>query len=364
VLSGDRGRFTMPRGAGNRRTVGCVQVVVPHERGRAMTRSRSNDMTCRVGLITVLVLLVLGLSACRTSTPTGTAGSVAASVATTRAAMTTGTPAVTDAPVATSAAATTNGEEPTVILGPAGPSFARAPQHVAWLSVRDDRDPRRVVITFMTGDCDGSADATAADDGTTVTVSLVVDQEVSGGCDAVGWLRFADVALPRALAGRSVVDATSHQEHRVFDGAALLSPAALPQGLALAREVAADSLRPAAAAVVPAPGYWERVWAPPSAPGSHLSGCEPTRDTARSIALTQGPGRLPQWEPAGLRHAGTVRLDGQDVDINRVIASDDLVLDWHDPATHLNHQLSSDEECPGVPPYTVAAFSRIAQSLH
>ncbi|BEP14405.1 hypothetical protein acdb102_27160 [Acidothermaceae bacterium B102] len=325
-----------------------------------MARSVSNGAAGCAGRVAVLLCLVAGLSACRASATVGTSGAAAATVTNSR---TSAAPTTTAEQLAPATAPMTGVAETMVVLGPGNPSFARAPRQVSWLAVRDDRDPRKVIITFMTGDCDGPAHATAADTGKTVTVSLIVDQQTAGGCDAAGWLRYADVVLPQPLSGRPVVDATSGQEHRVFDGAALLLPTALPQGLSLAREVSADPLRPKTAAVEAAPSYWEQVWQPPSKTGSHRPDCSPTGGATRGVALTQGPGTQPRWEPASLKRVGAVRLAGQDVAINRVIASDDLVLDWRDPVSHLNYQLSSDDECTGAPAYTVSAFSRIAKSL-
>jgi hypothetical protein len=232
-----------------------------------------------------------------------------------------------------------------------------------WLSVRSDVDPRVVVITFGTSDCDGAAHATATEEGKTVSVSLVVNQQSSGECDDALRLRYLTVDLRSDLAGRSVLDAFDHRRHQPFDGSTLLTPARLPAGFTLVHEQSSDSDAPNPPTVVPTPAYWVRTWSLPRTGIGTRAEPDCSAHPARAIRLGQGSGALPHWDPSQVQQVCTVRLHNTSVVLLRVTTNGDLDLSWRDATSHQNFQLDSDEECDSTPPYTVAEFTRIAESL-
>jgi hypothetical protein len=236
------------------------------------------------------------------------------------------------------------------------------PSPLGWFAVRSDADPRIVVITFGTGDCDGAAHATAADNGKVVSVSLVVNQQTAGACDAALRLRHVSVELPSDLGGRSVYDPVDHRLHKPFDGDTLLTPRHLPAGFTIVQEGLSDVGTPDPSSVLPA-RYWVRTWGlPRTAPDDRIrANCTVT--APRTIQLGQGPGEPPHWEPAQVDKIGTVSINGLNVPLMRVTETGDLTLTWRDPTSHQNIQFESARQCQSAPPYTVAEFTQIATSL-
>jgi hypothetical protein len=258
---------------------------------------------------------------------------------------------------------TTVGVSPSVAAPPVRSSTPLVAKAQSWLSVRSDANPRLLVIVFGTGDCDGPARATASVDGSHVSVELVVDQQVVGACDAVLRLRFASVELPTDLRGRTVVDAFTGQAHRTFDGTQLLTPNDLPAGFVVQQERSDFNGQQSRLPVVPASAYWSRLWSAP-ANNANDTGYRHCNTTApRGIQLRQGPGQLPHWDSSQVKQVGSVRLGSQDVPILRIVATGDLDASWQDPSSHQRFSLESVQECTATAPYTVAEFSRIAQSL-
>jgi hypothetical protein len=245
---------------------------------------------------------------------------------------------------------------------PSATSPSLAPTPAGWFDVRSDVDPRIVVITFGTGDCDGAARATAVDDRKVVSVSLVVNRLTAGACDAALRLRYLSVQLPTDLAGRSVYDAVDHRLHKPFDGAALLTPRHLPAGFTIVQEGSPDSGTSNPSTVLTT-RYWVRTWSLPEIAPAARNGPNCSARAPRTIQLGQGPGALPHWETAQVHQVGIVPIDGLNVPLLRVTATGDLDLTWRDPTSHQDFQLDSGRQCDSAPAYTVTEFTQIATFL-
>lgn len=240
-------------------------------------------------------------------------------------------------------------------------SPALTPTRLGWFAVRSDVNPRVVVITFGSGDCDGAAHATAADAGKFVSVSLVVNQQRSGACDAALRLRDLSVQLPRDLGRRNVYDPVDHLLHKPFAGADLLIPRHLPAAFVVVHETSSDA-GPSNPSTAQAARYWVRMWSLPETGGSTRTVPDCSVPAPRALQLGQGPGALPQWGAWQVHQVGIVRLDGLNVPLLQVPAGD-LSLSWRDPTSHQDIQLESVRQCEAAAPYSVAEFTQIAKSL-
>lgn len=137
---------------------------------------------------------------------------------------------------------------------------------------------RRLILTYLGGDCDVSARGEAAENGP-ITVHVVV-KSTGGICSAVGYIRTVVVQLSAPWADRVVLDQTGATVP-VIDATLLLRPSWLPDGF--------DGGGITVGASEGGDATADQEWGPPSATSTSAAGaltCPPTP----GVSLVQGYG--------------------------------------------------------------------------
>ena len=181
----------------------------------------------------------------------------------------------------------------------------------------------------------------------TVTIRAVpskVPMPANFACHLVGYFRTAAVTLDRPLGQRAVLDGSTGQELRPFDGDAVLRPRALPAGWELLREGPGPD---------PDGRSWSQTWGPPA--GAPRAGVD-CADLSGPVTLTQSPAPAGEFPAVG---DVTVRGTAGDVDLDR--AGGPIRLVWREAGQHL--ALDASRACADTLPAGAAFLLEFAGSL-
>ena len=159
-------------------------------------------------------------------------------------------------------------------------------------SVRTEPDGRALVAAYIGGACDGTATLAVeeSDDQVDIEVRIQPLPGRSGPqvCPAIGIGRTLQANLQAPLGDRVVV--SDGRELRVFDGATLLTPRELPEGMTLTSETGSPQ------------GGWTQTYGRRQ-PAPLSGACEPD---ARSLSVSIGPGVLQSFDAPHFTDKGEV----------------------------------------------------------